>query len=177
VSKPATHTATFVASYLFGNKRPFWDGTQLTANVAGSWFAAVPVGATYGSLQSFQFSAEADKPIGPSASPRAVLSVAGYGQYQYTGTVLNITAGNLAPGTNISLPSNAQVLLGVPGWLEVTQAKLVFNFGKGYSIPVAFKWSNKTDLVQQGDWKGQFGLTYDLSAVSSILSGKVSPGN
>jgi hypothetical protein len=86
--------------------------------------------------------------------------------------VLNITAGNLAPGTNISLPSNAQVLLGVPGWLEVAQAKLVFNIGKGASVPIAFKWSSQTDLVQQGDWKGQFGLTYDLTALSSLLGAK-----
>jgi hypothetical protein len=38
-SKPATHTATIVSSYLFGsdgNKHPFWDGVQLTANVSGS---------------------------------------------------------------------------------------------------------------------------------------------
>ena len=126
----------------------------------------------YGRVQSYQFSGEYDQPIGPKTAPRAVLSLAGYGQYQYNPTVLNISSGNLAPGTNITLPDNAQVLLGTAGWLGVTQAKVVFYVGKGLTIPVAFKWSSKTDLLPQNNWKGQFGVTYDFSALSSMLSGK-----
>ena len=149
-----------------------FNAAQLNGNAAGSWFASVPVGAVYGRVQSYQFSGEYDQPIGSKSAPRAIFSLAGYGQYQYSPTVLNITSANLAPGTNITLPSNAQVLLGTAGWLGVAQAKLVFNVGKGLSIPVAFKWSNKTDLLPNSNWKGQFGITYDLSALSSMLSGK-----
>jgi hypothetical protein len=166
--KPAAHTATLAVAYVFHG----WNGAQLTGNAAGSWFASVPAGAVYGRVQSYQFSGEYDQPIGSATAPRAIFSLAGYGQYQYSPTVLNITSANLAPGTNITLPSNAQVLLGTAGWLGVAQAKLVFNVGKGLSIPVAFKWSNKTDLLPNSNWKGQFGITYDLSAVSSMLSGK-----
>jgi hypothetical protein len=165
-SKPATHAATLAAAYVFKN------GAQLTANAAGTWFATVPAGAKYGSVQSYQFSSEFDKPLGgTSTAPKATFSLAGYGQYQYSPTVLNITSGNLAPGTNITLSGNAQVLLGTAGWLGVAQTKLAFNVGKGMTIPVAVKWSNKTDLVTANDWKGQFGLSYDLSALSSMLSG------
>lgn len=167
-NKPATHTLTFAGAYVFRG----WNGAQLTGNMAGTWFAALPAGATYGRVQSYQFSAEYDQPIGPPTAPRAIFSLAGYGQYQYNPTVLNITTANLAPGTNIVLPNNAQVLLGTAGWLTVAQAKLVFNVGKGLSIPVAFKWSNKTDLLPESNWKGQFGVTYDLSALPAILSGK-----
>ena len=166
--KPATHTATLAGAYVFKG----WNGAQLTGNVAGSWFASVPAGAVYGRVRSYQFSAEYAQPIGPKTSPRAIFSLAGYGQYQCDPTVLNITSGNLAPGTNIDLPANAQVLLGTAGWLAVTQAKLVFNVGKGLTIPVAFKWSNKTDLLPGNNWKGQFGVSYDLSAVSAVLTGK-----
>jgi len=165
--KEATHTATLVAAYIFRQ----WNGAQLTGNFGGSWFAHVPQGAVYGRVQSYQFSAEYDQPIGSATAPRAVLSLAGYGQYQYSPTVLTITTANLAPGTNIALPGNAQVLLGTAGWLGVAQAKLAFNVGKGLTIPVAFKWSNKTDLLPESDWKGQFGVTYDLSALSAMLSG------
>jgi hypothetical protein len=166
--KPATHTATLAGAYVFHG----WNGAQLTGNAAGSWFASVPAGAVYGSVQSYQFSGEYDQPIGSATAPRATFSLAGYGQYQYNPTVLNITSANLVPGTNITLPNNAQVLLGTAGWLGVAQAKLVFNVGKGLSIPVAVKWSNKTDLIQTGNWKGQFGISYDLSALSSMLTGK-----
>jgi hypothetical protein len=165
-SKPATHAATFAGAYVWKS------GIQLSGNAAGTWFASVPAGATYGRVQSYQFSGELDQPIGKKTAPRAIFSLAGYGQYQYSPTVLNITSGNLAPGTDITLPSNAQVLLGTAGWLGVAQTKLVFNIGKGASIPVAVKWSNKTDLVNGSDWKGQFGFSYDLSAISAMLSGK-----
>jgi len=165
-NKPATHTATFVGAYVWKS------GTQLTGNAAGTWFANVPTGATYGTVQSYQFAGELDQPLGSKTAPRATLSVAGYGQYQYNPTVLNITSGNLAPGTDITLPSNAQVLLGTAGWLGVAQAKLVFNVKNGISIPVAFKWSSKTDLLPSSDWKGQFGISYDFSSLSSMLSGK-----
>lgn len=167
-SKPATHKATLAIAYVFKG----WNGAQLTGNFAGTWFATVPSGASYGRVQSYQFSGEYDQPIGTTTAPRAVLSLAGYGQYQYSPTVLSITSANLAPGTDITLPSNAQVLLGKAGWLGVAQAKLAFNVGKGLSIPVAFKWSNKTDLLPGANWKGQFGITYDFSALSEMLSGK-----
>lgn len=163
-NKPATHQATFAGAYVWKSA-----GTQLTGNASGTWFASVPAGAKYGQIQSYQLSGELDQPIGQPTAPRATFSLAGYGQYQYSPTVLNITSGNLAPGTNITLPGNAQVLLGTAGWLGVAQTKLVFNIGKGMSIPVAVKWSNKTDLLNGSDWKGQFGFSYDLSALQSML--------
>jgi len=166
--KPATHTATLAAAYVAKG----WNGAQLTGNAAGSWFASLPTGATYGRVQSYQFSGQYDQPIGSPTAPRATFSLAGYGQYQYSPTVIKITSANLAPGTDITLTNNGQVLVGTAGWLGVAQAKLTFNIGKGTSIPVAFKWSSKTDLLPGNDWKGQFGVSYDLSALSGMLSGK-----
>ncbi len=168
-NKPATHEATLSAAYVWKG------GTQFTGNAAGSWFASIPTGANYGRVQSYQFSGELDQPLGPATTrktaPRATVSFAGYGQYQNSPTVLNITSGNLAPGTNIALPSDAQVLLGTAGRLGVAQAKLTFNASNGLTIPVAFKWSNKTDLLQGSDWKGQFGISYDLSNLPAMLKG------
>jgi len=189
-AKPATHEFTIVLSELFrggkdikdasGNKtgqkdetRTFWSGAQLTGNFTASIYAKLPAGATYGRFRDVQLSAEFDKPFGGTiAEPRGVFSVAGYGQFQYDPTVLNITQGNIIPGTNITLPNDAQVLLGTSGWLGVAQAKIVFNLSKGLSIPVALKWSNKTDLLKGSDVRGQLGLTYDLSALSKLISTK-----
>ena len=178
VQKPATHEFTAAVSYLFkGNpqesKPSFMSGVQLTGNFTGAIYSSVPAGATYSRLRDLQISAEVDKPFGGTVSaPRGTLSAAGYGQYQYDPTVLNITAGNLVPGTNISLPSNAQVLLGTSGWLGVVQGKLVVNLKSGLTLPIAVKWSNKTDLIQGNDVRGQVGLSYDLSALSSLITGK-----
>lgn len=189
-AKPATHDFTIVFSELFrggkdirdasgkktGQKdetRTFLSGAQLTGNFTASIYAKLPTGVTYGRLRDLQVSTEFDKPFGGTiAEPRGVFSLAGYGQFQYDPTVLNITQGNLVPGTNISLPANAQVLLGTKGWLSVAQGKIVFNLSKGLSIPVALKWSNKTDLTKGNDVRGQLGLSYDLSALSKLVSSK-----
>jgi hypothetical protein len=186
-SKPATHQATVALSWLFRGGRmvtdpvthqkkkddtkTFLSGAQLTANVTTSIYSTVPTGAAYGRLRDFQVSAEFAKPFGGTlAEPRGTWSLAGYGQYQYDPTVLNITAGNLVPGTNIALPGDAQVLLGTAGWLGVAQGKLVINLKQGLNIPIALKWSNKTDLLKGSDVRGQIGLSYDLSALSKLIS-------
>jgi hypothetical protein len=52
----------------------------------------------------------------------------------------------------------------------VAQGKLTINLKKGLSIPVAVKWSNKTDLLKGDDVRGQVGLSYDLSALSKLIS-------
>ncbi len=176
VGKPATHSFTAALSYLFKGddpkKRTPLTGAQLTANLTTSIYASLPAGAAYGRLRDFQLSGEFDKPFGGTPDePRGTWSLAGYGQYQYDPTVLNITAGNLVPGTNIPLPGDAQVLLGTAGWLGVAQGKLTINLKKGLSIPVAVKWSNKTDLLKGDDVRGQVGLSYDLSALSKLISG------
>lgn len=178
--KPVTHNVTGSVSYVFKGdtdkvkttgKGSFASGIQITGNVTTSIYAHLPTTATYGRLRDFQASAEIDKPLGGTTdAPRSVLSAAGYGQYQFDPTVLNISAGNLVPGISIVLPSQAQVLLGTSGWLGVVQGKLVLNLAKGLSLPVAIKWSNKTDLLQANDVRGQFGLSYDLSALKSLLS-------
>lgn len=187
-NKPATDDGTVALSWLFrGGKvvidpvthtkkkddtKTFLSGAQLTANFTTSIYATVPAGAAYGRLRDLQISGEFDKPFGGTvAEPRGTWSVAGYGQYQYDPTVLNITAGNLVPGTNIALPGDAQVLLGTAGWLGVVQGKVVINLKKGLTLPVALKWSNKTDLLKGSDVRGQFGLSYDLSALSKLVSG------
>ena len=174
-TKPATHSVTAAFSYLFRGdnpqKRTPLTGAQFTANFTTSIYATLPAGATYGRLRDFQLSGEFDKPFGGTPDePRGTWSLAGYGQYQYDPTVLNITAGNLVPGTNIALPGDAQVLLGTAGWLGVAQGKLVINLKKGLNIPVAVKWSNKTDLLKGSDVRGQIGLSYDLSALSKLIS-------
>jgi hypothetical protein len=181
--KPGTHSFTGSVAYSFlGDPKStslfHLSGAQLTGNFTAVLFASVPSGATYGRLQDYQASGEFDLPFGNKTGnnvlqPIGTFSVAGYGQYQDKPTVLNISAKNLLPGTNITIPSNAQAYLGTAGWLGVVQGKLVFNLKQGLSIPVAVKWSNKTDLLQANDVRGQVGISYDFSALSSLLKGSL----
>ena len=177
--KPATNAFKAIYAQTFkGNpnlitgKGSFLTGAQLTGNFAAEVYGSLPAGATYRSLRDLQASAEFDKPFGgTTTSPRGAFSLAGYGQYQYDPSVLIITAGNLAPGTSITLPKDARVLLGTSGWLGVVQGKLTINLSQGLTLPVAVKWANKTDLLDSQDIRGQIGLSFDLSALSKLVAG------
>jgi hypothetical protein len=48
---------------------------------------------------------------------------------------------------------------------EVVKADLL-----GVAFRIAPKWSNKTDLINAHDVRGQIGLSYDLSALPKLIS-------
>ncbi len=163
---PAMHSFTLaLAQVLHG-------GAQVTGNFAAEIYASVPTGASYGRLRDVQMAMELDSPVGGTvANPRATVSAAGYGQYQYDPAVLNVSAAHVAPGT--SIPVSGQVLAGEAGWLGVAQGKLTLHLRPGVDLPLAIKWSNRTELLAGSDVRGQFGLSFDLSALSRLVgSGK-----
>jgi hypothetical protein len=167
-NQPETHDVRFVFGYT-----PQGATGLLSVNAALSFYGgAIPAGAKYSRLHDGQVSTEYDWPITLKSSPnQATISLAAYWQYQPDPSVLNITAGNLAPGTNIDLPQNAQVLLGTAGSLWVTQAKFTINGKSGIKIPFAVKWANKTDLLSGNKLGAQVGITYDFSTLSSLFGG------
>jgi hypothetical protein len=168
VNQPETHDFRFVYGYA-----PKSAVGLFSLNAAISIYGGtIPMGARYGRLHDGQISAEYDRPFTVKNNPnQATFSLAGYWQYQPDPSVLNITAGNLVPGTGIDLPGNAQVLLGTSGSLWVTQAKLTINGKSGIKVPFAVKWSNKTDLLAGKRLGAQVGISYDFSSLSSLFGG------
>ncbi|HKT52031.1 MAG TPA: hypothetical protein VJV96_17145 [Candidatus Angelobacter sp.] len=165
-NQPYTHDVRLIAA------ESWKTGAQVTANLAVSVYATVPSGAAYGRLKDAQLSAQYDQAIGNKSAPPVVVSFAGYGQYQWDPSVLNITSANLAPGTNIVLPPDAQQFLGTSGWLGIVQAKATIQLQKTISIPLAVKWSNKTELLNAQDVRGQFGINYDFGSLIAFLKGQ-----
>jgi hypothetical protein len=168
VNQPETHDFRMV----YG-RAPKSGVGLFSINAAVSIYGGtLPVGAKYGRLHDGQIAAQFDRPIAMHGNPtQATLTLAGYWQYQPDPSVLNITAGNLVPGTNIDLPGNAQVLLGTAGSLWVTQAKFTVNGKSGIKVPFAVKWSNKTDLLSGTRIGAQVGISYDFSSISSLFGG------
>ena len=161
-SAPATHSATLTLAQVFQK------GAQLTGDFTAEIYANPPRVVGSGRLRDVQLAAELDDPIGgTAANPRATVSVAGYGQYQYSPSVLDLNASNVAPGTTI--PVSGQVLAGAAGWLGVAQGKLTLHLRQGLDIPLAVKWSNRTELLNQSDVRGQFGLSFDLAALGRLI--------
>lgn len=166
--QPETHDFSLILGYT-----PRSAVGLLSVNAAISVYGGtMPAGAKYGRLHDGQISAEYDRPVSIKGnSNQGTFSLAAYWQYQPDPSVLNITSGNLAPGTNIQLPQDAQVLLGTAGSQWVTQAKFTINAKSGIKIPFAVKWANKTDLLSGNKVGAQVGITYDFSSLSSLFGG------
>ena len=166
-SRPPTHGGRLVLSTKRGQ-------TLYTTNLAATVYSgSLPAGAAYHRFRDVQTSLQVDRGLGKHNA--AILSAAFYYQYQQDPTVLDITDANLAPGTNISLPANAQVLLGTGGSTLIGQLKATVNLHSGFKIPIAFKWASKSDLLDSTEKVGQFGITYDFSSFAGLLRAKPSP--
>lgn len=169
IGQPETHDFRFVGNGDLSKKA----GSTWTANSAFSLYGTVPTGAQYGRLKDVQFSGELDKCLGAMSSAPS-FSLAGYGQYQSKPSVLNLTASSVPSG--VTLPANPQVFLaGTEGWLGVVQVKITLHLG-GAAIPLAAKWSNKTDLLGKSKLGAQFGVSYDFSQLKQLI-GQGSSGN
>jgi hypothetical protein len=167
VTQPDTHDFKLIYSYTPKNST---SGVLFTLNLAGSVYGgSIPAGAKYGRLRDFQFAAQFDRPLGDVISHPATLTLAGYVQYQFDPSVLNINSGNLVPGTSITLPGDAQVLLGTKGTLGIVQGKITVNIKSGMKIPIGVSWANKTDLLNATDVRGHIGITYDFDSIGKLF--------
>jgi hypothetical protein len=159
-NQPDTHDFRGVLAYTVG-------AGIFNANVAGSIYGSQrPANATYGRLRDVQFAAEFDRAFTASSSSPS-WSLAGYGQWQSSPSVITLTATSVPSG--ITLPANAQSFItGTQGWLAVVQGKITFKIG-GVQIPASAKWSNKTDLLDKSSFGGEFGISYDLSQLNKVF--------
>ncbi len=165
VDQPDTHNLRLIFA-----ANPFHGMGLFTANVAGTFYNEIPAGAKYGRMRDFQLAGQIDRPLGIVMNYPAVFTVAGYVQYQFDPSVINITPGLLVPGTSITLPKDAQVLLGPKGTLGIAQAKITLNMGNsGLKIPIGVSWASHTELLDATDVRGHVGITYDLDSLFSFV--------
>jgi hypothetical protein len=168
-TQPDTHDFRFIWSVTPKHDKGV-PGTLFTLNLAASIYGGqLPTGAKYGRLRDFQFAAQMDRPLGDPITHPATFTLAGYVQYQFDPSVLNIGPGNLVPGTSITLPNDAQVLLGSRGTLGILQAKITINTKSGVNIPIGVSWANKTDLLNATDVRGHIGITYNFDSFAQLF--------
>jgi len=102
---PVTQPDTHDFKLIYGYTPKSTTGALFTLNFAGSIYGgSIPAGAKYGRVRDIQFAAQLDRPLGDVITHPATLTLAGYVQYQFDPSVLNIGPGNLVPGTSITLP-------------------------------------------------------------------------
>jgi hypothetical protein len=80
--------------------------------------------------------------------------------------LITIPTGDLAPGTGIALPAAASVLLAPKGNIDIFQAKITLPVkGSVVSVPLSFNCSNRTELINESEKRGQIGLTLNLDSI------------
>jgi hypothetical protein len=165
-NQPATHDLKIIYAHDFGLRG------MLTFNASVSFYDTVGAGARYGRMHYGQISTEYDRTLSGRGKPlQTQFSLAGYWQYQPHPSILDISAGTVAPGTTIPLPNGTQEFVGTSGSLWVTQAKLTIKGAGGINVPIGVSWSNKTDLLQGSRVGAQIGLSYNFSSFASMFSG------
>jgi hypothetical protein len=142
-----------------------------TGNFAASIYNAEPAATIPGAsiLRDIQAGAEADR-ILPSIPlvGQTTLSGAYYFQAQTSPSILNVTPATPITGiTFTGLPSSATQVFTQKGDIHLAQLKWALGTGKNIRFPLAVSYSNRTELIQKPDWRGQFGISYDFSAVFS----------
>jgi hypothetical protein len=145
-----------------------------TGNFAASIYNSEPASTIPGAshLRDIQAGAEADRML-PSIPllGQTTLSVAYYFQEQTSPSILNVTPGTPITGiTFTGLPSNASQVFTQKGNIHLAQLKWALGTGKNVRFPFALSYSNRTELIQKPDWRGQFGVSYDFSSLLSSQS-------
>ena len=95
-------------------------------------------------------------------------SAAYYFQDQTSPAILNVTPGQPASGVTITgLPSTATQVYAQKGNIDIVQGKFTYSPGtSGFTVPVSFTWSNRTELVTNNPlWRGQVGISYNFDSL------------
>jgi hypothetical protein len=145
----------------------------VTANGAFSIYNSEPASSIPGAshFRDVQAGAEVDRMLPKiPVIGQTTLSLAYYFQDQESPSILKVTPSSPITGiTFTGLPANASEVFAKKGDIHLAQLKWALGTGKSVRFPFAFSYSNRTDLIQKPDWRGQFGISYDFS---SLLSGQ-----
>src|SRR5207249_887355 len=149
---------------------PLGPRAKVAANAAVDFYGRVPrtPGADLSRFRDMQIGLEVDCGIlgGTSIAGPAVLSLAGYYQYQHSAVLLNVDGANPLPGiTFTGLPADTSTVFANTGNIWLAQAKLSVNpGGKGMKIPISVTYSNRTELISKPSFRGQVGIAYDFDS-------------
>ncbi|MBM3736433.1 MAG: hypothetical protein FJW39_11665 [Acidobacteria bacterium] len=161
---PANQFSTSNFRFIYSHT-PSRSQTLVTANAAMTFYNALPVGGK-GRFRDFQLAGQLDRRLGEIANlGNAVATFGAYYQWMAEDALIKFGPGNTAPGSAITLPGTAATLLGTKGHIGIVQGKLTIPAGSVVKIPLSVTWSNRTELINQKDIRGQVGLTIDLDSI------------
>jgi hypothetical protein len=152
---------------------PLTTRTKLVANAALTTYrprpADFPAVPTYRDAQAgvqLEHGLGSQSIIGP-----AVITLAGYYQYQHAPSLLKVDPAKPLPGIAfVGLPDGSKAVFTKTGNILLGQFKLALTpAGSSVKIPLSVTVSNKTELVDKPTWRGQVGIAYDFDAILGAL--------
>jgi len=139
---------------------------RFTGNFALDFYNSRPANSTVGVWRDLQMSAQVDRVFFEKEKVNVTLSGAAYYQWMKDQALITISAGEVAPGTNIPLPGSAPALLAPKGSIGLGQVKFTFGVrDTKIKIPVSFIFANRTELIKAGEVRGQIGISYDFDSL------------
>lgn len=153
---------------------PLTTRTKLVANAAVTRYRELPQGAPVdlSKYRDAQVGVQLEHGLGPqSIVGPAVVTVAGYYQYQHAASLLDVDSAVPLPGiTFTGLPAEAKTVFTNTGDIIIGQVKLSLTpTGSSVKIPLSVTFSNRTELIDKPTWRGQVGLAYDFDALLGAL--------
>lgn len=193
VNQPSNSTVKLIGSKSFGKQLKCTTGESsgaksgqgadanvavtrysTTLNVASSFYNSdptnVPGAGIFRSIQAgnefdISFCSDTKSWIG-SYLRNSTLGITYYYQDQVSPSILKVTPGQPLPGVSIvGLGSSTTAVFSKKGPINVAQVKYGLGVGKNVKFPIAFSWSNRTELVTHSLWSAQFGVSYDFSSL------------
>jgi len=197
-NQPTTSTLKLIGSRSFGSKivcsksKSNTDASASAAitrftgtiNLAGNLYNSDPSkvpGA--GVFRAFQAGSELDTAFCTTKANwlesffgNSTVGLTYYYQDQVSPSILKVTPGAPLSGINIVglAPTTSQVFT-KKGPISFVQVKYGLGVGKNVKFPIAFSWSNRTDLITHSLWSAQFGISYDFSSLLGSSSNSGTP--
>lgn len=139
---------------LIYERNTFFD-MDLTLNASLSFFHKKPISTDVKRLKDFNFALQLDKPFSftGKGDKNALLTFAG--KYQRLDGDAVALDGTVLPNTK--------------GDIAVGQIKLMIPIYKGIRFPVSATFANRTELVREKEVRGNFGLTFDIDTLLTII--------
>jgi len=145
-----------------------------TLNIAGSLYNSPPANVPgAGVFRAFQAGTELDTAICNQSKlwiasylGNATIGLTYYYQDQISPSILKITPGEPLSGITVTgLDPSTSSVFSKKGPISFVQIKYGLGVGKNVKFPIAFSWSNRTDLITHALWSAQFGVSYDFSSL------------
>jgi len=138
-------------------ERNTYFGMDFTLNSSLTFYHKKPAGTDVKKIKDFNFATQLDVPLTGIESLRKGLLTFAFKYQRLMGDAVALD-GTVLPNTK--------------GDITVGQVKLMIPIFKGIRFPISATFANRTELVREKEVRGNFGFTFDIDTLLTMLRGQ-----